>query len=275
MVTVSIGVAADALVEGEYEAVVTFTNLSGTGGDTERAVDLDIGVSELIHVYGLDVQPTSYTTGEWEFGQPLGQGGVSYGNPDPSSGATGANVFGVNLAGDYSTTPGGPWHAVMGRIDCEDLYQVHLKFMRWLNTDAAPDASATVEVSNDGLDWVTVWENGDAAIADSSWTEQVFNISAVADHQRSVSVRWGYEIGSGARPYSGWNVDDVAIWGVPPTSSDCPEDINGDGFVDAVDFLALLAAWGPNPGHPADIDGDGTVGSIDFLALLAAWGPCP
>ena len=41
-----------------------------------------------------------------------------------------------------------------------------------------------------------------------------------------------------------------------------------------IDFLALLGAWGPNPGHPADIDGNGTVGIEDFLALLACWGPC-
>jgi hypothetical protein len=57
--------------------------------------------------------------------------------------------------------------------------------------------------------------------------------------------------------------------------ADCPGDINGDGEVSVVDFLALLAAWGPNPGHPADLDGDGDVGVVDFLALLAAWGPCP
>ncbi len=36
-----------------------------------------------------------------------------------------------------------------------------------------------------------------------------------------------------------------------------------------------LAAWQPPPSLPGDIDGDGTVGIIDFLALLAAWGPCP
>ena len=55
----------------------------------------------------------------------------------------------------------------------------------------------------------------------------------------------------------------------------CPGDIDGDGTVGITDFLALLAAWGPNPGHPADIDGDGTVGITDFLALLAGWGVCP
>ncbi|MHC4082674.1 MAG: S8 family serine peptidase, partial [Planctomycetota bacterium] len=56
---------------------------------------------------------------------------------------------------------------------------------------------------------------------------------------------------------------------------DCPGDIDGDGEVGVTDFLALLAAWGPNPGHPADLNGDGEVNVSDFLALLAAWGPCP
>ncbi len=55
----------------------------------------------------------------------------------------------------------------------------------------------------------------------------------------------------------------------------CPADIDGDGDVGINDFLALLAAWGPNPGHPADFDGDGIVGITDFLLLLANWGTCP
>ncbi|MEE8460337.1 MAG: hypothetical protein V3S08_10700 [Phycisphaerales bacterium] len=52
-------------------------------------------------------------------------------------------------------------------------------------------------------------------------------------------------------------------------------DLDGNGGVDIVDLLALLGAWGPNPGHQADLDGDGTVGIADFLELLASWGPCP
>ncbi len=42
-----------------------------------------------------------------------------------------------------------------------------------------------------------------------------------------------------------------------------------------VDFLALLAAWGADPGSPPDFNGDGNVGITDFLELLANWGPCP
>ena len=49
-------------------------------------------------------------------------------------------------------------------------------------------------------------------------------------------------------------------------------DINGDGTVGIVDFLALLADWGN--ASACDFDGGG-VGITDFLELLANWAPCP
>ncbi len=54
----------------------------------------------------------------------------------------------------------------------------------------------------------------------------------------------------------------------------CPWDLNGNGSVGILDLLALLAAWGTDPGGPPDFDGDGTVGILDLLTLLANWGPC-
>ncbi len=59
-----------------------------------------------------------------------------------------------------------------------------------------------------------------------------------------------------------------------PDECECLGDLDGDDEIDINDFLALLAAWGPNPGHAADLDNDGTVGIADFLLLLANWGPC-
>ncbi len=55
----------------------------------------------------------------------------------------------------------------------------------------------------------------------------------------------------------------------------CPWDLGGDGNVTVIDLLALLHAWGPDPGHPADFDGSGAVDTSDLLALLANWGACP
>ena len=51
-------------------------------------------------------------------------------------------------------------------------------------------------------------------------------------------------------------------------------DIDGDGIVGIIDFLRLLAAWGPCPKDCclADLDIDGDVGITDFLLLLANWG---
>jgi hypothetical protein len=54
----------------------------------------------------------------------------------------------------------------------------------------------------------------------------------------------------------------------------CPWDLDGNALVDIEDMLALLAAWGSDPGGPPDFDGGG-VGITDFLIMLAFWGPCP
>ena len=59
------------------------------------------------------------------------------------------------------------------------------------------------------------------------------------------------------------------------TLETCVADTNSDGIVNVTDLLALLAAWGPNPGHVADFNGDDIVNVTDLLALLAAWGACP
>ncbi len=60
------------------------------------------------------------------------------------------------------------------------------------------------------------------------------------------------------------------------TSAVLEGDLDNDGVVGIVDFLMLLAAWGPcpdpcPPSCPADLDGDCVVGIIDFLALLGNW----
>jgi len=57
------------------------------------------------------------------------------------------------------------------------------------------------------------------------------------------------------------------------SSASCPADITGDGVVDVLDLLEVLAQWGGT--GSADITGDGVVDVLDLLEVLAAWGPCP
>ncbi len=60
---------------------------------------------------------------------------------------------------------------------------------------------------------------------------------------------------------------------IPDCTPEC--DLDGDGIVGIVDFLALLAAWGSCSDCgtcPADFDGDCSVGILDLLILLGNWG---
>jgi hypothetical protein len=50
-----------------------------------------------------------------------------------------------------------------------------------------------------------------------------------------------------------------------------PEDINGDGVVNAQDLAALLSAWGTS-NAAADFNADGIVNAQDLARLLSAWG---
>ena len=193
--------------------------------------------------FTFDANPGWTMQGEWGFGQPTGQGGA-YGNPDPSSGFTGVNVFGINLNGDYSTDIGGPYYVTTNAIDCSEFSGISLHFQRWLNSDYQPYVSQTIEVSSNGANWTLLWENGGGEIADNAWSEQAYDISAVADGGPAVYLRWGHEVGqSGAWAYSGWNIDDVQIVALD-CNSPCPADVDGSGTVDIDDLFQVLSAWG-------------------------------
>jgi hypothetical protein len=164
----------------------------------------------------LNTNPNWTTEGQWQFGTPTGTGGSSHGYPDPNQGCTGQNVYGVNLNGDYTVTAGGPYRLTAGPFDCSGYEQVSLNFARWLNTDNSDYVKCTIEVSNNGSDWQTIWVNpSDNEIADNQWQQQHFDISSIADRKATVYVRWSYQIlNSRAFPYSGWNIDNMELVGL-------------------------------------------------------------
>jgi len=209
-------------MKGETPAAV-----KGPEGDVNRDLKVDIQdlaivsanwlgkAKERITGETLDRNPGWVVQGPWEFGRPTGMGGTEKGFADPQAGVTGRNVYGVNLYGDYSTKVGGPYCLTAGPFDCSGYEKVGLAFARWLNTDSAEYVRCTVEVSNDGSQWQTVWANpAGAGVFDSVWQAVSYDIEAVANGQAKVWVRWTHRILSDrAFACSGWNIDDVEVWG--------------------------------------------------------------
>ena len=237
----------------DYTGADSFTFKANDGGNPPSGGDsniatVSVAVTGVIYYEPLDDDPGWTTMGEWQFGQPAGLGGISYGNPDPISGATGINVYGVNLNGDYSTAVGGPYYLTTSPINCAVFQDIHMQFQRWLNTDYQSYVFATIEVSNDGTSWSPLWDNGTTAITDSSWTGCDFDISSVADQQPTVYVRWGYQIAGSAFAYSGWNIDDIKLYGTVTGTGPAQihgfkwNDINEDGVWDK-DVEPPLGGW--------------------------------
>ncbi len=278
-VTVWVNDLPNNYANGYYENLVEFINHTTHDGDTTRIVGLTVGEPELMHMFNFDTNPGWTTEGEWAFGQPTGGGGNSYGNPDPTSGATGVNVFGINLFGDYSLNVGGPYYLTSSAVDCSDMYDVSLRFQRWLNSDYEPFVYQTIDISTDGVNWTPIWNNGGDEIAEFGWSQQTYDIATYADGEVTVYFRWGHEIGqTGAWAYSGWNIDDVEIWGIV-ASSDCVGDLTGDDVVNIDDIFAVLGLWGdcvdPCPPYcTGDLTEDCTVNIDDIFAILGQWGPC-
>ncbi len=215
--TVSINSGANSLGVGTHTDVVYFTNTTTHEGDTSRDVTLQVGVPALVHNFPMDSNPGWTTQGLWAFGHPTGGGG-EYGEADPTNGYTGTNVYGYNLAGDYENNLA-ERHLTTTPIDCSGLTAVTLKFRRWLGVEQPSYDHAYVRVSNNGTSWTTVWQNT-AVVTDASWSLQEFDISAVADNQATLYIRWTMGSTDGSWRYCGWNIDDVEIWGLEETPTD-------------------------------------------------------
>jgi uncharacterized membrane protein len=145
-------------------------------------------------------------------------------------------------------------------------------------TAATADGSVIVGGQDNGDFWSPVWDawvmiDGDMQrladiLTDAGVTIpanfQLASLGDVSADGRTV-VGWGY--------WDGWVFNSqgfVATLG----GSDCPEDIDGDGYVGLADLAILLANYGTTSGagpDDGDINGDGAVDLADLAMLLAVY----
>ena len=189
--------------QGDQSGLVT--DPYGAPGSFYSAV---VGETAVFYSETMDTDPGWTTAGLWAFGSPTGGGG-QYGNPDPTSGHTGPNVYGYNLSGDYENGLA-ERHLTSTAIDCTGKTGVSLSFWRWLGVETSTYDHAYLRVSTNGTNWTTIWQNG-GEVSDSSWTEEVYDISAYADNQPTVYLRWTMGSTDSSWQYCGWNIDDVSL----------------------------------------------------------------
>lgn len=220
--------------------IITVTyNDADDGTGTPRVVTDTAEILDIVTIYEatMDTNPGWSFTGQWAYGHPTG-GGTEPG--DPNSGHTGQNVVGYNLNGDHANNISSTFYATTPAIDCSDFGNVKFSFQRWLGIEPSTWDHANIQVSNDGDDWVTVWQHDGGEILDTEWVYQEFDISTVADGEETVYLRWGLGPTDTIITYYGWNLDDVVVSGSPLVTSTVGSiagvkwnDRNGDGNRDS------------------------------------------
>jgi hypothetical protein len=208
--------------------IINYTPLNGyAGGDRFRYrartalesrdayVNLTVGIQTAMQSFSLDSDPGWTTTGGWAFGHPIGGGSRG---ADPTSGHTGGNVYGYNLAGDYSDGMGEE-SLTSAPIDCSDKVRVQMSYHRWLGVEGSASDGAAIQASRDGMAWTTLWSNPSYLISDGEWQLETVDLSPVADYRSEVYLRWVMGPSDETVTYPGWNIDDIEITGVdaPPT----------------------------------------------------------
>jgi hypothetical protein len=231
-----------------YKVKVT-PQVAPSAADSSDAVFQITPVRLAIYSANMSTNP-GWTLGTgWAYGTPSA--------PDPTTGCTGSNVVGYVLGGNYENSLTSTRYVTTKAIDCRGYTKVELQFMRWLGVESSTFDHAYVQVSSNNSNWVTVWQNSSSTMIDGAWVPCNYDISATADGQATVYIRWGMGRTDGSGTYCGWNIDDVRIVGVPQHTTNWTPYVwlASNGITNNQEAADLL-----------DSDGDGALNWQEYLA---------
>jgi hypothetical protein len=208
------------------------------------------------------VGDTSNGQDEWQHGTPLGSSGSSFGVQwsDPAAAVSGTRCWGLDLGiGGSNGAYADNIHAYLRSpvIDCSAATGTKLRFQRWLTSEEGIYDQARVLVNG-----TQVWVNqANGNTVDTGWSQQVIDISAVADGQPAVQIQFELKSDPGLH-LGGWQIDDVELIRFDQAPACCPA---------AVSFCTTS----PNSAGPGALIG--TSGSTSFAAndFVLTAGGCP
>ncbi|MBN2681330.1 MAG: gliding motility-associated C-terminal domain-containing protein [Bacteroidales bacterium] len=171
-------------------------------------------------------------TSSWQHGTPKAGNGDNTNtnsNSDPlmdHSSNTDNKVWGQGLSDSDGDGLGGHYDSSdewlkSPAINCSGLSNTVLSFWRYANFEPNWDQSY-VQISTNGSTFTDLGEP--YYPLDDQWVQRIIDISAWADGQATVYIRWR-SISDGSLTYSGWNIDDVSITGVQAGGSCVSSDI--------------------------------------------------
>ncbi len=177
--------------------------------------------------------------GEWERGTPQGLQGDIYGSPDPDVAFEGTNILGLDLStnGDYNGNIADRGeYAISPVIDCSNYEDVKIKFQRWLGVESNNLDHAYIDISTDGANtWNEIWANDNTIMPGGAWEEITHDISAYADGQATVQIRFSIGTTDDSWNYCGWNIDNFYFTGtstVPVVFTEAISGCNNSGSVE-------------------------------------------
>jgi hypothetical protein len=147
---------------------------------------------------------------DWMHGSPNGA------STDPPAAYSGTRVWGNDLApsgfnGAYqpnvNNSLSSPTFNLSGKTD------TRLRFRRWLNVEKGIFDLAQVLVNNQ----VVFTNPSGTDLLDNAWVAQDFDISAIADNNAAVQVKFQLITDPGVE-FGGWNVDDFSIVSLGPVA---------------------------------------------------------
>ncbi|MBK7877458.1 MAG: hypothetical protein IPJ77_17260 [Planctomycetes bacterium] len=177
------------------------------------------------------VGDTSNGNDDWQRGTPAGKSGTSLGVfwQDPAGAVSGTRAWSNDLGigtsnGAYQTNI----HSFLQSpvFNCSGRTNVQLIFKRWLTVEESLFDTARILVNG-----IEVWRNPvNGNLLDTGWTTQVLDISAQADNNPSVTVRFELQSDGGLQ-LGGWQIDDLQLGQLvaAPACSALTSFCSGDG----------------------------------------------
>ncbi len=162
--------------------------------------------------FSTDTGWTGYSADLWERLPAAASTGCSYG-ADPAqdhSASSDNTILGFNIGGCYSNSISA-YTITSPVIDCTGYTGVQMQFFRVLGVESSSYDDATLEAF-DGTSWQILYANPASSFADTTWTEQLLDVSTLADNNPGFQIRYTMGAADSSINGCGWNIDDVLIY---------------------------------------------------------------